>query len=103
MPLGWISFSYNLISSCDSLGLGGNGNPLLFNSSSSKQKVIFDIHYNGTVESKEKIIPSKGFYEFKKLKNKVISNSRLIIKSKLYLARPIVFKYMDSSFDVFHG
>ena len=76
---------------------------VLINSSSSKQKVIFDIHYNGTVESKEKIIPSKGFYEFKKLKNKVISNSRLIIKSKLYLARPIVFKYMDSSFDVFHG
>jgi len=76
---------------------------VLINSSSSKQKVIFDIHYNGTVESKEKIIPSKGFYEFKKLKNKVISNSRVIIKSKLYLARPIVFKYMDSSFDVFHG
>jgi len=37
------------------------------------------------------------------LNNKIDSNSRLIIKSKLYLARPILFKYMDTSFDVFHG
>ena len=29
--------------------------------------------------------------------------SRIIIKSKLYLARPVIFKHMPTSFDVFHG
>jgi hypothetical protein len=29
--------------------------------------------------------------------------SRLVIKSNIYLARPIVFKFMKTSFDVFHG
>ena len=31
------------------------------------------------------------------------NNSKIILRSKLPLARPIVFKYMKSSFDVFHG
>ncbi len=29
--------------------------------------------------------------------------TQVIIRSKLYMARPVIFKYMDSSFDVFHG
>jgi len=76
---------------------------VLVNTTPSKQKIEFELHQKGTVEFIKKIIPSKGYYEFNKLNNKIDSNSRLIIKSKLYLARPILFKYMDTSFDVFHG
>ena len=101
--LGTFSFFFKKFNLQHELDKKYNYDVVLINSTSYKQKVIFDIHYNGNVESIEKIIPSKGFYVFKKLNNKVFSNSRLIIKSKLYLARPIVFKYMDSSFDVFHG
>ena len=76
---------------------------VLVNIPPSNQKIKFELYQNDSVEFIEKIIPSKGYYEFNKLNNKIDSNSRLIIKSKLYLARPILFKYMDTSFDVFHG
>lgn len=76
---------------------------VLVNITPSNQKIKFELYQNDSVEFIEKIIPSKGYYEFNKLNNKIDSNSRLIIKSKLYLARPILFKYMDRSFDVFHG
>ena len=76
---------------------------VLVNTTASKQKVKFELYQNGSVNFFEKIIPSKGYYEFKKLDNKIDSNSRLIIKSKLYLARPILFKYIYRSFEVFHG
>ena len=76
---------------------------VLVNTTPNKQKIQFEIHQNNSVDFIKKTIPSKGFYEFSKLNNKIDSNSRLIIKSELYLARPILFKYMDKSFDVFHG
>ena len=31
------------------------------------------------------------------------SKRSIIVESKLNLARPIIFKYMKNSFDVFHG
>ena len=47
------------------------------------------------------IIPPGGFDKF--IKSKSNEDSKIIVKSKLPLARPIVFKHMESSFDVFHG
>ena len=76
---------------------------VLVNTTPSKQNIEFEFHQKGSVEFIKKIIPPKGYYKLNKLNNKIDSNSRLIIKSKLYLARPILFKYMDTSFDVFHG
>lgn len=49
------------------------------------------------------ILPAGGFRKFVKSIYNSNSYSRIIIKSKLYLARPVVFKHMESSFDVFHG
>jgi len=49
------------------------------------------------------IIPSRGFFKYIKAVDKKGDKTTVIIESKLYLARPIVFKYMPSSFDVFHG
>ncbi len=40
-------------------------------------------------------------YIYKSLSSK--KRTSLIIESKLNLARPIIFKYMETSFDVFHG
>jgi len=48
------------------------------------------------------ILPG-GIRIYKKPFNNKGLNSRLTVKSKLYLPRPILFKYMDTSFDVFHG
>ena len=49
------------------------------------------------------IIPPKGIKSLKIAQNKNSENIKIIIKSKLYMARPVVFKYMENSFDVFHG
>ncbi len=48
-------------------------------------------------------IPQRGIKNYLRASNKEGLNAKIIVKSKLYLARPIVFKYMDTSFDVFHG
>tara|TARA_B110000027_G_C16094905_1_gene290316 strand:+ start:839 stop:1666 length:828 start_codon:yes stop_codon:yes gene_type:complete len=48
-------------------------------------------------------IPPKGIKSLLIVKNKNKENTKIIIKSKLYMARPVVFKYMENSFDVFHG
>ncbi len=48
-------------------------------------------------------IPSRGMYKYVKTSENRKYASTLIIKSKLYLARPVVFKHMATSFDVFHG
>lgn len=51
---------------------------------------------------KKLIIPSGGVRKFIKPINNSNYNTR-IIKSKLSLARPVVFKHMETTFDVFHG
>ena len=48
-------------------------------------------------------IPPGGIKSFKRISSKNDEITKIIIKSKLYMARPIVFKYMETSFDVFHG
>ena len=48
-------------------------------------------------------IPPKGIKSLLIVKNNNKENTKIIIKSKLYMARPVVFKYMENSFDVFHG
>ncbi len=59
-------------------------------SSSSKNKTIVNV-------------PSGGFFKHVKSVDKKGLKTNLIIESRLYLARPVVFKLMNSSFDVFHG
>ena len=48
-------------------------------------------------------IASGGFFKYIKAIDKKGLKTNLIIESKLYLARPVIFKLMKSSFDVFHG
>jgi hypothetical protein len=48
-------------------------------------------------------VPPGGIQNYKKPPNNKSLNSVITVKSKLYLPRPILFKYMDTSFDVFHG
>lgn len=52
---------------------------------------------------KKLIIPSGRVRKFIKPINNSNSNTQIIIKSKLSLARPVVFKHMKTSFDIFHG
>jgi hypothetical protein len=49
------------------------------------------------------VIPSKGLYKHVLTDGSKDEKRTVIIESKLYLARPVVFKIMTSSFDVFHG
>ncbi len=42
-------------------------------------------------------------YKYFKGVDKKNSRINIIIETKLYLARPVVFKIIPSSFDVFHG
>lgn len=71
---------------------------------SNKIQTFEVIEQSGLKQKKHKlIIPSGGVRKFIKPKNNSNSNTRIIIKSKLSLARPVVFKYMETSFDIFHG
>ena len=75
----------------------------LVNPSSSKQTFIVT-EIKDRIEKKTKIdIPSNGMYKYFKGVDKKNSRTNIIIETKLYLARPVVFKIMPSSFDVFHG
>ena len=65
---------------------------------------LFTFMNRGAEELKTQlIIPSGGMGKYVKPVRELQSSSRLIIKSKLPLARPVVFKHMETSFDVFHG
>ena len=48
-------------------------------------------------------LPPMGLYKYVKTVDKNEDTTFIIIESKLYLARPVVFKIMPLSFDVFHG
>ena len=77
---------------------------LFFVNPSLKKQAIEFHEQRGEEELKtQMILPSGGMGKYVKPIREYKSNSRLIIKSKLPLARPVVFKYMETSFDVFHG
>ena len=71
-------------------------------SSSNQTATIIEISDNLSKKTRA-IIPAGGMYKFLKCVDKKKSNCNIIIETKLYLARPVVFKIMSSSFDVFHG
>ena len=74
----------------------------LVNPTTKKQSFTV-VEYGNDIKKTKLSIPSKGMYMYTKAVYKNASNSTIIIESKLYLARPVVFKIMPSSFDVFHG
>ena len=62
------------------------------------------IEIKDKIEKKTTIdIPSNGMYKFLRGVDKKNSKTNIIIETKLYLARPVVFKIMPKAFDVFHG
>lgn len=75
----------------------------LVNPTSKKQNFNIVQKINQTNKETTLVIPSKGLYKHVLTVDKKDDKSTVIIKSKLFLARPIVFKIMTSSFDVFHG
>ena len=75
----------------------------LVNPTSTKQR--FNL-VQKTNQKEDRIIvdlPPMGLYKYVKTVDKNEDTTFIIIESKLYLARPVVFKIMPSSFDVFHG
>ena len=73
------------------------------NATNTKQKFkINEIKSNGEKSISLEVNP-RGIIKFIKKIDKSGLNSKIFIKSKLFLARPIIFKIMKSSFDVFHG
>ena len=76
----------------------------LFSSIQVLKQTIDFFEQRGEEELKTQLIlPSGGLGKYVKPIRELQSSSRLIIKSKLPLARPVVFKHMETSFDVFHG
>lgn len=73
------------------------------NTTSKSQKLIIIERSLKKDKSTILIIPPKGVKSYKKLSNENKKNIKIVVKSRLYLARPIIFKYMKNSFDVFHG
>ena len=86
-----------------SLESGNNYELYLVNPTSIKQR--FNL-IQKTNQKEDRIIvdlPPMGLYKYVKTVDKNEDTIFIIIESKLYLARPVVFKIMPSSFDVFHG
>ena len=86
-----------------SLEPGNNYELYLVNPTSTKQR--FNL-VQKTNQKEDRIIvdlPPMGLYKYVKTVDKNEDTTFIIIESKLYLARPVVFKIMPSSFDVFHG
>ena len=101
--LGTYSFFKNEYRLQHSLEPGNSYELYLVNSTQIKQSftIVEQLDQN---ENKTTItIPSKGFFKYVKTVNKNECVLKIIIQSRLYLARPIVFKIMTTSFDVFHG
>jgi hypothetical protein len=73
----------------------------LVNTSSVNQKITI-IEKNTENNQKENFNSSKKWI-FKYDKDIHSKDVNIEIHSKLYMARPVVFKLMNSSFDVFHG
>ena len=101
--LGNYSFSDKEYRLQHKLTLGNRYELFLVNPTNKNQK--FSIETSG--EKSRKIdnynVPPRGTLRYVKTVHKKEKEARIIIKSKLYLARPVVFKIMSASFDVFHG
>ena len=75
----------------------------LVNPTSIKQRFNL-IQKTNQKEDRIKVdLPPMGLYKYVKTVDKNEDTTFIIIESKLYLARPVVFKIMPLSFDVFHG
>ena len=98
-PLGEYSFIKKKYYLQHSLEPGNKYELFFVNSTKRKQTLNINYETNKTVVK----IPSKGFYKHTLTTDKYGRKSHVIITSRLYLARPLVFKIMPSSFDVFHG
>ena len=73
------------------------------NTTNKKQNFyINEIKSNGK-KTISLLVNPKGIIKFTKQIDYAGLNSKIVIKSKLFLARPVVFKIMNSSFDIFHG
>ena len=101
--LGNYSFSEKEYSLQHKLTWGNTYELFWVNATGKNQK--FSIETCG--EKSQKIenynVPPRGTLKYVKTVHKKEKEARIIIKSKLYLARPVVFKIMLTSFDVFHG
>lgn len=85
--------------------LKGSANyELGFVNTSDKSEVLTLVILQENKVSKkiQKCIPSKGIIWITHRLNDE-ENARIIIYSRLNLPRPVVFRIMDNSFDVFHG
>jgi len=75
----------------------------LVNSTSSKKKVEFKIRgFDGKVKIKENAVLKSKQVFILSIKN-LPSYSRLVIGSKIIMARPILFCFDNDKIDVFHG
>jgi len=75
----------------------------LVNSSSSNKKVKFEIvSFGGETQMIESVILKSKQIVVLPVKN-LLSHSRLIIQSKIIMARPVVFCFDGDKMDVFHG
>jgi hypothetical protein len=73
----------------------------LVNTSSVNQKITIIEKNTEIIKKKTSILPRNGLLKYNKdIHSKDVN---IEIQSKLYMARPVVFKLMNSSFDVFHG
>ena len=73
------------------------------NPTNKNQKFSIETREEKNQKSENYDVPPRGTLKYVKTVDKKEKEASIIIKSKLYLARPVVFKIMKSSFDVFHG
>ena len=73
------------------------------NPTDKNQKFSIETSGGSSKKTENYNIPPRGALKYVKTVHKKEKEARIIIKSKLYLARPVVFKIMSASFDVFHG
>ena len=86
-----------------SLEPGNNYELYLVNPTLTKQRFNL-VQKTNQKEDRIKVdLPPMGLYKYVKTVDKNEDTTFIIIESKLYLARPVVFKIMPLSFDVFHG
>jgi hypothetical protein len=75
----------------------------LVNASLSKKIVEFNVvSFGGKVHTRERIVLKSRQVFVLPIKN-LPSNSRLIVRSKMIMARPAVFCFDNDKIDVFHG
>ena len=69
----------------------------------TRKKQIITLNFTNLNDLDEMIALNARGSLVKKISFKENIKCRLIVKSNLYMARPIIFRYHDNSLDVFHG